>query len=101
MSTRAFRRSRRVATVVESLEVRQLLSATVHGLTGEYFAGNNFQTPTVVRTDTKLNFNWRRFNAPDVLLIGQTFSAQLTGTLTPPSRAPTPSRSPATRALGC
>lgn len=51
------------------------------GITGEYFAGNNFQQPVLVRTDATINFpsGFR----PDPDLATGAFSVQWTGQLEP------------------
>ncbi len=97
-------RVRTSSCLPESLESRRLFSASgdptvvpipdptgaVHtitqttGVTGEYFAGDNFQTPLAVRSDARINFVWHH-RRPDPALPKGVFTARWTGTVTAPS----------------
>jgi len=95
--------------VVEALESRRLFSQTVAsiipnpnlvplpeifsppveistGITGEYFAGDQFNTPTVIRLDDRINFNWTS-GRPDQDIPKGVFSAQWVGQIQPASTA--------------
>lgn len=84
--------------VSETLESRRLLSISADlvvplarsvgaaaggtGLSGEYFRGDDFQTPLAVRTDARINFLWGRRQPVKVLGSG-VFTAEWTGQIDP------------------
>jgi len=54
----------------------------VRGLRAEYFAGTNFATRALTRTDPQVDFNWGQ-GGPDSLVGTNTFSTRWTGQITP------------------
>jgi fibronectin type 3 domain-containing protein len=58
------------------------VALTGTGITGEYFVGN-FQTAKVVRTDSKINFNWTSGHPDQDIPVG-VFSARWTGQIEAP-----------------
>jgi hypothetical protein len=74
-----------VHAVCENLECRQLLSTALPigtGLTGEYFIGNNFQTPELVRNDATINLNLPK-KTPDPSIPKGDYSVRWTGQILP------------------
>ncbi len=60
-------------------------SAAGTGLTGEYFLGDDFQTPVVVRSDKTINFDWPHGRPDEVIPKSTVFTAQWTGTVQAPT----------------
>ena len=67
-------------------KIAALSTVTGSGLTGEYFIGNNFQTPVVVRTDSRINFDYKS-GRPDLDLPKGVFTTRWTGTIVPATTA--------------
>lgn len=60
-------------------------SATAgRGITSEYFAGSNFQTPVAINPDVRINFKWNH-GRPVKALTSALFSAKWTGQIAPAS----------------
>jgi fibronectin type 3 domain-containing protein len=72
--------ARHLSGVLESLESRVLLSGS--GLAGEYFIGNDFQTPVAVSTAPRIYFNWN-YGRPLAVVPAGAYSVKWTGTITP------------------
>ncbi|HCN75989.1 MAG TPA: hypothetical protein DIT13_02195, partial [Verrucomicrobiales bacterium] len=61
---------------------QQLIADTSSGLRGEYYTGRNFETLTLVRYDTAVNFDWGN-GSPHASLPSDNFSARWTGHVVP------------------
>ncbi len=81
-------KTRNRRSTLETLEPRRLFTASAAsavitpdgtGITGEYFIGNDFQTPIAVRSDKTIAFNWINGRPEQDIPAATVFSVKWTG----------------------